>query len=86
MNSVACTIMHADLPEPRAIAEEVRCAREAQGLRQDELAAAAGVSTRLIHQIENAKPTTRLDGLLKVLRALGLTVTVIKRPLLRSTK
>jgi len=75
--------MHTELSEPLAIAEEVRRTREAQGLRQDELAAAAGVSTRLIHQIENAKPTTRLDGLLKVLRALGLTVTVVRRPLRR---
>ena len=31
------------------------------GMRQDELALAAGVSTRAIHQIENGKPTSRLD-------------------------
>ena len=41
-------------------------------MRQDELALAAGVSTRAIHQIENGKPTSRLDTIFPVLAALGL--------------
>jgi HTH-type transcriptional regulator/antitoxin HipB len=57
----------------------VRDARKELGLRQDELALAAGVSTRAIHQIENGKPTSRLDILSRVLDVLGLALTVIER-------
>jgi DNA-binding XRE family transcriptional regulator len=45
-------------------------------MRQDELALAAGVSTRAIHQIENGKPTSRLDTVLPVLAALGLKLRI----------
>jgi DNA-binding XRE family transcriptional regulator len=45
-------------------------------MRQDELALAAGVSTRAIHQIENGKPTSRLDTVSPVLAALGLKLRV----------
>jgi HTH-type transcriptional regulator/antitoxin HipB len=57
----------------------VRLERERLGLRQDELALTAGVSTRVIHQIENGKTTSRLDSLIPVLSALGLTVEVQAR-------
>lgn len=50
----------------------VRDQRERLGLRQDELALAAGVSTRVVHQIEHGKPTSRLDSVIPVLDALGL--------------
>ena len=56
------------------IAELVREARARAGLRQDELAFAAGVSTRLVHSIEAGKPTVRVDGLVRVIAALGLTL------------
>jgi y4mF family transcriptional regulator len=55
-----------------SIGASVRRAREELGMRQDELALAAGVSTRAIHQIENGKPTSRLDTVFPVLAALGL--------------
>ncbi|HEX6455066.1 MAG TPA: helix-turn-helix domain-containing protein [Solirubrobacterales bacterium] len=58
--------------EARSIGARVRRAREELGMRQDELALAAGVSTRAIHQIENGKPTSRLDTVFPVLAALGL--------------
>jgi len=54
----------------------VRRHRERLGLRQDELALTAGVSTRVIHQIENGKPTSRLDSIVPVLDALGLTLVI----------
>jgi HTH-type transcriptional regulator/antitoxin HipB len=56
----------------RSIGTRVRRAREELGMRQDELALAAGVSTRAIHQIESGKPTSRLDTVFPVLAALGL--------------
>jgi HTH-type transcriptional regulator / antitoxin HipB len=62
-----------------AIGEMVRRSRQSLGLRQDELAFAAGVSTRVIHQIEHGKPTSRLDSLSSVLAVLGLRLQVEKR-------
>ena len=61
------------------IGEAVRVARASLGLRQDELALAAGVSTRAIHQIEHGKPTSRLDSVAPVLEVLGLELTVSDR-------
>lgn len=75
--------MHPKLDPARREAERlgsaVRDARDALGLRQDELALAAGVSTRVVHQIENAKPTSRLDSLAPVLEVLGLELHVAPR-------
>lgn len=48
----------------------------ALGLRQDELAALAGVSTRSVHAVENEKPTVRLDVLSRIVDALGLELLV----------
>lgn len=62
--------------DAEAIGEAVRRSRRELGLRQDELALAAGVSTRSIHQIENGKPTSRLDSLSPVLEILGLRLRV----------
>lgn len=56
----------------------VRAERDRIGLRQDELALAAGVSTRVVHQIEHGKPTSRLDSLVPVLEALGLSLEVVR--------
>ncbi len=53
--------------------------RERLGLRQDEVALAAGVSTRVVHQIENGKPTSRLDSLIPVLDALGIELEALGR-------
>jgi HTH-type transcriptional regulator/antitoxin HipB len=61
------------------IGEAVRRSRQSLGLRQDELALAAGVSTRAIHQIEHGKPTSRLDSLAPVLAVLGLSLRVEDR-------
>lgn len=69
--------------QARDIGERVRGARKELGLRQDELAIAAGVSTRAIHQIEHGKPTSRLDTLSRVLDVLGLALTVAERSRVR---
>lgn len=54
----------------------VRARRRQLGLRQDELAALAGVSVRSVHAVEASKPTIRLDVLVAVASALGLRVVV----------
>jgi HTH-type transcriptional regulator / antitoxin HipB len=55
---------------------EVRRRRLELGLRQDELAALAGVSTRFVHTLEQSKPTVRLDKVLAVLGQLGLDLVL----------
>jgi len=54
----------------------VRQARQAQGLRQDQLAAAAGVGLRFLVELERGKPTVRLAKVLAVLHALGCRLEV----------
>ena len=53
--------------------------RNRLGLTQDELAFTAGVSTRVIHQIENGKETSRFDAIVAALTALGLTLEISPR-------
>lgn len=68
--------MHSKLDPTTKVADHIGKTvlreRERLGLRQDEVALAAGVSTRVVHQIENGKPTSRLDSLIPVLDALGI--------------
>lgn len=61
---------------PQDIGQEVRTRRADLGLRQRDLADLAGVSERLIRDIEGGKPSLRLDTLLRVLDVLGLRLTL----------
>lgn len=54
----------------------IRAERKAQGLTQLDLSVVAGVSALFIHNLEHGKPTVRLDAVLRVLDALGLTIAV----------
>jgi y4mF family transcriptional regulator len=58
----------------------VREARLARGLRQDQLAAAAGVGVRFLSELERGKPTVRLAKVLAVLDALGCRLQVTPPP------
>jgi y4mF family transcriptional regulator len=58
----------------------VREARLARGLRQDQLAAAAGVGVRFLIELERGKPTVRLAKVLAVLDALGCRLQVTPPP------
>lgn len=62
-----------------SIGEAVRRARKGMGLRQDELAAAAGVGLRFLVELERGKPTVQLGLTLAVLAAVGLDLQVITR-------
>lgn len=57
----------------------VRARRAELGLRQDELADLAGVSTRFISSLEAGKPTVQLDRVTAVLEVLGLELAVVPR-------
>jgi HTH-type transcriptional regulator / antitoxin HipB len=64
--------MHDRAIERAVWGREIRRRRLELGLRQDELAALAGVSPRFVHTLEQSKPTVRLDKMLAVLGQLGL--------------
>jgi len=62
------------------IGDIVRSARKAAGLRQFELAGAAGVGVRFIVDLEAGKPTAQMGKALQVLEALGCTFNIIPPP------
>jgi HTH-type transcriptional regulator/antitoxin HipB len=54
----------------------IRDTRVAQGLRQDQLAAAAGVGLRFLVELERGKATVQLGKALAVLDALGCRMEI----------
>ena len=68
--------MHDRADDPAFWSDEIRRRRLELGLRQEELAALANVSTRFVHTLEQGKPTLRLDKILAVLGQLGLDLVV----------
>jgi HTH-type transcriptional regulator / antitoxin HipB len=61
---------------PSALGKLIREVRTAQGLRQEQLAAAAGVGVRFLIELERGKPTAQLGRALQVLDALGCRVDI----------
>lgn len=62
------------------IGDIVRATRKAAGLRQDELAGAAGVGLRFIVDLEAGKPTAQIGKTLQVLAALGCSLDITPPP------
>lgn len=58
----------------------VRAARKDAGLRQYELAGAAGVGLRFIVELEGGKATAQVGKALQVLDALGCSVEILPPP------
>lgn len=54
--------------------------RVAQGLRQVQLAAAAGVGVRFLIDLERGKPTAHLGKTLAILDALGCRIQITPPP------
>ena len=65
---------------PSEIGQFVRGVRRDQGLRQDQLAAAAGVGVRFLVELERGKPTAQLGKVLQVLDALGCSLRIEPPP------
>ena len=61
---------------PEEVGRIVRAARRAQGLRQDQLAGAAGVGVRFLVELEAGKATAQIGKALAVLAALGCTLRI----------
>lgn len=65
---------------PADIGRIVRSARKAAGLRQYELAGAAGVGLRFVVELEAGKPTAQIGKTLQVLHALGCSLDIVPPP------
>ncbi|MDX5394069.1 MAG: helix-turn-helix transcriptional regulator [Caulobacteraceae bacterium] len=65
---------------PSEIGNIVRTTRKAAGLRQDELAGAAGVGLRFVVDLEAGKPTAQIGKTLQVLAALGCSLDITPPP------
>lgn len=63
----------------RRIGDAVREERRRQALDQRTLALVADVAVRTVHRIEKGDTTVRLDGVMKVVLALGLELDVRRR-------
>ena len=61
---------------PQEIGRIVRETRRAQGLRQDQLAGAAGVGVRFLVELEAGKVTAQIGKALAVLAALGCRMRI----------
>jgi transcriptional regulator with XRE-family HTH domain len=59
------------------IGEELRTAREAAGLTQEELAFKAGVDRSYISLLENDRKSPTLDMLFRICKALGASLAVM---------
>ncbi len=58
----------------------VICAeRKRQSILQQDLADLSGVSVRFLSDLENGKPTVEFESVMKVLRALGITLLARSR-------
>ena len=62
---------------PEQIGITIRKLRKRQGLRQDQLAGAAGVGLRFLIELEGGKETAQLGKTLAILNALGCKIELI---------
>ena len=60
------------------IGQTIRSERKKQNLRQDELAAAAGVGLRFLVEVERGKETAQIGKVLDVLSALGCKISITR--------
>ncbi len=64
--------METRIQNPEQLGKEIRERRKHLRLTQQELAAISKVTPRLLSEMERGKPTAQLDGVLRILAALGL--------------
>ena len=62
------------------LAKEITEMRKAAGLTQVELAERAGVGLRFVRELEQGKPTVRLDKVNQVLSLFGCELAVRTKP------
>lgn len=69
-------IMMEHVRNPTEIGSIIRSRRRGLGLRQEDLALAAGTGRRLIGEIERGKGTAEIAAVMRVVEALGLSLTL----------
>lgn len=60
------------IDSPRALGALIRRRRKEAGLTQTQLADVARTTLRLVSELERDKPTAQLDGVFRILGALGI--------------
>ena len=60
----------------KELGEVIRAMRKELGVTQKALAMTAGTGLRFIVELERGKPTARMEGIFKVLKALGLILQI----------
>lgn len=65
-----------DIDDVAALGQLVRQVRNQQGMTQADILGLANTGNRFIVELENGKPTVRLDKVLTVLDVLGLSLQV----------
>lgn len=71
--------MEARIQTSEELGARIRQRRNDLRLKQEDLGAVAQVTPRLIGELERGKKTAQLDGLLRILAALGLDLYVAAR-------
>ena len=66
----------AAITSPQSLGTVLRASRKRLGLTQADLTLAAGVGLRFIVELEAGKPTVRLEQVLRVVDALGSSLTL----------
>jgi|JFJP01.1.fsa_nt_gi HTH-type transcriptional regulator/antitoxin HipB len=66
-----------DITDAAALGLAIRARRKRDGLTLAETAGLTNVGIRFLSELENGKPTVRLDKLLKVVAALGLRLQIV---------
>jgi len=73
------TLPFGNISTAKDVGHCVRARRKAQGATQAEFASLCGVGARFISDLENGKPTVELGKVLKVLKCLGLELSIRPR-------
>lgn len=63
----------------RRLGQALRRERESKGLRQDDLALAAGLGLRAVGEVEAGKPTAQFRTWLAIIQALGFKIVIVRR-------
>lgn len=72
-------MMEIQVKTPEELGALVRSRRTGQKLTQEDLAAVALVTPRLVGELERGKRTAQLDGVLRILAALGIDLVAKPR-------
>lgn len=82
MHSLEAKTLHLPMSpdSPAQIAEFVRTRRKGADLSQQQLAELAGVGRNFVSELEQAKPTLRMDAVNRVLGVFGKMLGVVDAP------